>query len=71
MLLSINTDDPVLFATSLADKLAHISYALVRRGVSVQDAVEWIDGVRANGYRSRFTVKASADPVVLGELVRG
>ncbi len=71
VLLSINTDDPVLFATSLADEFAHIYYALVRRGVSAQDAVEWIDRVRANGYRSRFTVKASADPVVLGELVRG
>jgi adenosine deaminase len=65
LLLSINSDDPVTFATSLADEYAHLYFALVRRGVAAQEAMRWIDQLRENGWRSRFTLTANADPDIL------
>lgn len=68
VLLSINTDNPIVFATRLADEYAHIYYALIRAGVSSQEALVWLEQVRSNGYRSRFTVASSADPDKLAVL---
>jgi len=68
VLLSINTDNPIVFATRLADEYAHIYYALIRAGVSSQEALVWLEQVRTNGYRSRFTVASSADPNKLAKL---
>lgn len=77
--ISINSDDPLTFATSLADEYAYLYYALVRRGVASDLALTWIDRVRANGWRSRFSIPASATslgrldaavPIVLGSGAR-
>jgi hypothetical protein len=68
LLLSLNSDDPVTFATSLADEYAHLFAALVRLGVQPATALEWLDQRRAHGQRSRFTLKASADRRCLAEL---
>lgn len=65
VLLSVNTDNPITFASCLADELSHVYYALLRLGVCAQDALAWIDRVRENGYRSRFTLAESADLRIL------
>ena len=70
VLLSVNTDNPATFSSCLADELAHIYYALLRRGVAAQDALAWLDRTRTNGWRSRFTLPVSADPAVLEEVLR-
>jgi hypothetical protein len=59
VLLSVNVDDPVTFASNLANEFAHIYFALTRRGVASEEALEWLVRVRDHGWRSRFTLPAS------------
>lgn len=58
--LSVNTDNPVTFASCLADEFALLYAALLDRGVAATDALAWIDRRREDGWRSRFTLEASA-----------
>lgn len=67
--VSINTDDPITFATCLADEYAHMYFALIGQGVPTRDALAWLDQAREAGWRSRFTLPASADPEVLRVLL--
>ena len=59
VMVSLNVDDPVTFASHLADEFAHIYFALTRQGVSSHEALSWLCKVRDNGWRSRFTLEAS------------
>ncbi len=61
LLLSINTDDPITFASSLADEYAHLYGALCRSSVPASDALAWLAERRRHGYRSRFSLSASAN----------
>ncbi|MFY0528840.1 hypothetical protein ACN28I_38665 [Archangium gephyra] len=54
--VALGDDDPVTFASSLPDEFSHLFYTLIRKGVSTQDALSWLDQVRRNGLRSRFTL---------------
>jgi hypothetical protein len=65
VLLSVNTDNPVTFATRLADEFAYLYYALIRNGVTADDALAWIDCRREDGWRSRFTLPASKREAIL------
>ena len=65
VLLSVNTDNPVTFASCLADEFAHLYTALLGLGVPSSDALAWIDRRREDGWRSRFTLEASALPGAL------
>jgi hypothetical protein len=69
VLVSINTDNPITFASCLADEFAHVYYALLRRGVPAQEALAWLDRVRENGHRSRFTLPSSARRFRLASLL--
>ncbi len=60
VLVSLNSDDPVVFATRLGDEYAYVFNALQREGVSAPEALEWLDRVRENALRSRFTLAPSA-----------
>jgi hypothetical protein len=68
--VSVNVDNPLTFASRLADEFAHLYFALLRSGVSAADALAWVDEARENGWRSRFTVPASAEPDFLRQLER-
>jgi hypothetical protein len=59
LMLSVNVDDPVTFASHLANEYAHIYFALIRREVPSQEALTWLGQVRDYGWRSRFTLRAS------------
>jgi hypothetical protein len=59
VLVTMGDDDPLTFASCLPDEFGHLFYALIRRGVSVQHAQEWLDRVRRNGLNSRFTLSES------------
>jgi len=66
VLLSINSDDPLTFATCTRNEYAHIYHTLLRRGVDAQAAMRWLEQVRQNGYRSRFTLHcATRDDVLI------
>ncbi|MBZ4419153.1 hypothetical protein [Myxococcus sp. RHSTA-1-4] len=61
LMISINSDDPITFATCLADEYAYFYFALLRRQVPSSEALAWLDTLREHGMRSRFTQPASAD----------
>lgn len=60
VLASINADDPLTFATCIADEYAYMHATLLRYGIEARKGLAWLDRLRENGYRSRFTVPASA-----------
>lgn len=66
--VSINSDDPITFATNLGDEIGYLFHALVGEGVSREEASSWIQRVVNHGVRSRFTLPASARPEVLAHL---
>lgn len=68
VLVSVNTDNPLTFSSTLADEFAHVYFALLGQGVSADEALGWLDRARENGFASRFTLRASADQAALGEL---
>lgn len=69
LLASINSDDPLTFATSLADEYAHLRFGLERRGISGTAALDFLERLRAQALRSRFTLPASREVAEL-EVVR-
>jgi hypothetical protein len=68
--VSINTDDPITFATCLADEYAHMYFALIGQDVPTRDALTWLERAREAGWRSRFTLPASAERECLRALQR-
>jgi hypothetical protein len=54
--VALGDDDPVTFASCLPDEFSHLFYTLIRKGVATQDALSWLDQVRRNGLRARFTL---------------
>jgi hypothetical protein len=60
--VSLGDDDPVTFASSLPDEYCHLYYALLRQGVPTQEALGWLDQLRKNGLRARFTLAESIRP---------
>lgn len=60
--VALGDDDPVTFATTLADEIGHLYFALVGRNVSSLDAQEWLRGIAANGMRAKFTLGESKLP---------
>lgn len=68
VLVSVNTDNPLTFASCLADEMAHVYFGLLRLGKPAALALDWVDRARDNGWRSRFTLPASADKVSLSAI---
>jgi adenosine deaminase len=68
--VSINSDDPLTFASRLADEYAYMHFALLGQGVSNRAALKWLTEARDAAWRSRFTLEASADLSCLAELTR-
>lgn len=68
VLISINSDNPLLCATSLPDEFAYMFAALIRHGESAEEAHRWLQSVAENGYRSRFTVPHTTSPMWLEQL---
>ncbi len=62
VLVSLNSDDPTTFATSLADEYAHMYFALLRNGHGANDARAWVTRLREQGWRSRFSLECSRFP---------
>ncbi|MFL5345883.1 MAG: hypothetical protein ACJ8AT_13915 [Hyalangium sp.] len=58
----LGDDDPITFASSLPDEFYHLYHALIRHQVSSQDALAWLDQLRKNGVRARFTLPDSIRP---------
>ncbi len=66
--VSINSDDPLTFASCLADEYAYMEAALLGR-VPARSALAWLDRAREAGWRSRFSLRASRDLDCLARLI--
>lgn len=53
--IALSDDDPLVFATSLGDEFGYLYAALLEHGVASQDAVAWLEELRATGWAARFT----------------
>ena len=60
--LSINTDNPLTFATCLADEYAYFYAAMLHAGIAAPRAVSWLERARTAGWRSRFTLPDQLGP---------
>lgn len=54
LIISVNSDDPVVFNTSTCNELAYIFYLLQDKGYSRESILEWIDKVRKWGLDTSF-----------------
>lgn len=59
--VSVNTDDPLVFATSLSEEYAYLYATLRRNGTDTATALGWLVERRRDGYRSRFTLDESRE----------
>lgn len=69
--ISLNSDDPISFATRLADEYAYTYWALVAAGTTPDAALVWLEQARQNGWSSKITRSQSRDQHVLAKLVPG
>lgn len=54
VLVSINSDDPVVFSTHVENEISYIYYSLLNAGCRREEALEWIDKIRRHGIDSSF-----------------
>ena len=58
----INDDNPIIFATNLADEYAYTYAALLNAGVTSENALAWLERARQTGVNGRFTNPPRRDP---------
>lgn len=54
VLITINSDDPIIFNTSSENELAYVYHALTYHGYKKESVLKWIDKVRQMGMESSF-----------------
>ena len=54
VLVSINSDDPIVFSTHVENEISYIYYSLLNAGCRREEALEWIDKIRRHGIDSSF-----------------
>jgi len=59
VMVSVNTDNPIIFSTNIENELAYVYHSLIHIGYGRESVLEWIDKVRRMGMNSSFvkTVK--------------
>ncbi|HEY7427222.1 MAG TPA: hypothetical protein VH682_23510 [Gemmataceae bacterium] len=56
ILVCLGSDDPITFATDIRQEYQLVHDALLSAGNSAEDALRWVDRLRAIGLASRFTL---------------
>lgn len=54
VLISVNSDDPLVFNTNIENELALVYHMLLYRGMGREQVIDWIDKVRQYGLDSSF-----------------
>ena len=67
VMASINTDDPSVFNTNVANEHAIIYFSLIHHGYSVEEALEMIDALRKVGVETSFLDNAQPFDQLLQE----
>ena len=68
VLLSINSDDPLVFNTNIENELALVYHTLTYQNVSRELVLQWIDKVRQYGLDSSFIREEKSTDVQIREL---
>lgn len=68
ILLSINSDDPLVFNTNVENELALVYHTLTYRGYGREQVLDWIDKVRQYGIDSSFIRKGKDSAHILCEI---
>lgn len=68
VLVTINSDDPVVFNTNAENELAYIYHALVHKGYEKERILSWMDKVRQFGLDSSFVQKAKSPSIQIREM---
>lgn len=54
VMVTVNTDDPIVFNTSIENELSYIYYLLVNKKYKKERVLKWIDKIRQNSLESSF-----------------
>lgn len=68
MSVSINTDDPLVFRTTIENEISYLYYMLMDMGYSQTDVLDWIDQIRKFSFDSRFICREKKASVQYQEL---
>ena len=66
--ISINSDDPLVFHTSVENEISYIYYKITDMGYCREDVLNWVDQVRRCGMESSFIRRVKPPGVLLREL---
>ncbi|WP_042161985.1 hypothetical protein, partial [Paenibacillus gorillae] len=53
-MMSINTDDPIVFNTNISNEIAYMYYGMLQKGVNKSEALNWIEYARKSGMDTSF-----------------
>lgn len=67
VMVTVNSDDPMIFNTSSENELAYIYHAMNYRGYGKESVLEWVDKVRQFGMDSSFIKQEKSSEVLLEE----
>lgn len=68
ILISINSDDPLIFNTNIENELATVYHILLCRGFGREESLEWMNKIRKAGLESSFIRKRKDAAVQRREL---
>ncbi len=68
VMVTINADDPSVFATNVENEIAYIYHTLKHDGYREEDILEWIDKVRDYGMESSFIKEEKSSKEMLDEI---
>lgn len=68
VLVTINSDDPMIFSTNSENELAYVYHAMNYKGYGKESVLEWIDKIRQYGIDSSFIKKEKSVQEQLKEI---
>jgi len=68
VMVTINSDDPLIFSTNCENELGYMYHALLSKGYSRERVIEWIDKIRQYGVDSSFVREIRPRNTLLNEI---
>lgn len=68
VMVTINSDDPLIFSTNCENELGYMYHALFSKGYSRERVIEWIDKIRQYGVDSSFVREIRPRNTLLNEI---
>ena len=68
VMVTVNSDDPIVFNTNVENEFAYIYYAMGKMGYPKETILEWIERVRKCGMEASFIQKVKSKQQLLREI---